>query len=183
MTSSRSVHDHLRGARVRLRPAARRRALIAGLVSGPLSSAGFGFAFVGVPQLFAGGAATSWIFTGIGFASIALASFAGIRLMRGHHRGVRSTMQAIVLVGLPLAFLAQGIIANVILSLTLAAGQDGAAAPWLVFASSWGAVAVPGLVLGPLAMWWTAHLNRFLPSELARDEAIATRYAATTITE
>ncbi|GGA59621.1 hypothetical protein GCM10011490_07120 [Pseudoclavibacter endophyticus] len=183
MTTNRSVRDHLRQARVRLRPAARRRALVAGLVAGPFAAAGFGFAFVGIPQLFTGGSGSSWAFAVIGVVSIVIASFLGVRILRPHHRGTRSAMQAVVLVGLPLALLAQTIIANVILQLAIAAGPGLDPAPALVFGVSWGAVAAPGLLLGPLATWWTAHLNRYLPTELARDQERAAKYEATTDTE
>ncbi|MGO2111110.1 MAG: hypothetical protein ACTH31_05805 [Pseudoclavibacter sp.] len=183
MTSSRSVRDHLSRARVRLRPAARTRALLTGLVTGPFSAAGGGFAFVGIPQLFSGGGGSSWVFSGVGVLSIVIASMLGIRLMRPHHRGTRSAMQAVVLVGLPLGLLSQSIIANVIVQLAITAGPGLDPSPWLVFLASWGAVAAPGLVLGPLAAWWTAHLNRYLPSELAHDEDRAAKYEETTVTE
>lgn len=181
MTSSRSVREQLQPEPVRLRPEARRRALLAGLVFGPLSTAGFGFTFVGIPQLLDGALASGWVFSIVGVLSIALAVVVGIMLLRPHHRGARVALQSVVLVGLPLAVLAPTIVASVILRLTVGADPTAAPQQWLVYLLSWLAVAAPGLVLGPLATWWVAHLNRFLPSQLARDEDVVARYEATTM--
>ena len=164
----------------RLRPAAIRRTLLAGLAGGPCASAGFGLLAVGVPGI-ARGESTSWVFAGIGVVSLAAAITLGTMLRRRHYRGTRTSVLAAVLSGLPLAPLATAIVASVIFA--LAVGTTGAAelSPAAVYGLAWLALAAPGLVTGPLAWWWIAHLHRHPTLELDEDEAARARFDATVV--
>ena len=181
MSSSAIVRQQLHPVHLRLRPEARRRALLAGLVIGPFASAGCGLAWAGLRGLTDTPNATTWVFAALGVVSLAVALGAGARLLRPHHRATRVAVLATLLVGVPLAVLAPAIVLSVVLQLATASGAVAAPPSWLVFLAGWAAGAAPGLVLGPPATWWVSHRARHLPSELASDPAAVARFEATTV--
>lgn len=145
-----------------LPPVTRTRALLTGLAAGPLVTAGWGFAAAGIGQLGAGGGLASWLFLGLGVLTLAAGLVLSVWLLRGRHRGTRIGILAATLAGLPLAPLAQPILTSTILTFANAA-ESGVPDPLLVYAVGWLLLAAPGLVTGPAAWWWVAHLNRPRP--------------------
>lgn len=169
-----------------LTPTARRRALVAGAVSGPFATSGLGFTTVGASAALesAGGGPwfpSTWVFLGVGIACLVIAVVAASRLTRSHHRAGLVTVGGVALTALPFLPAAPGVVAWAIL--TLAVGEAGVApvSPALVFLLAWGALALIGLVVGPLAFWLVAHLGRSLPSHRESDPDAVARYRATTV--
>lgn len=172
--------------RLALRPEARRRALVAGVAAGPFASAGAGFTTLGVSaalSTFGGGGPwfpSTTVFLLVGIASLVVAVLVARRLTRTHHRGGVVALGGLALAGLPFIPAAPTIAANVILSLAVRTGTVSPAPEVLVFATCWGALAVIGLVLGPLAFLLVAHLNRGLTPEAESDPVASEKFARTT---
>lgn len=170
---------------LRLTRRARRSALLAGLAAGPFASAGAGLTAIGVSAAAGSiGAGAPWfasttVFLLLGLASLAVAILIGRRATRGHHRRGAVALGGLALTGLPFIPAAPGIAASVILALAVTDGTVQAAPPALVYATCWAALAAIGLVVGPLAFWLVAHLNRTLPRDREGDAEVVGRFEAT----